>query len=567
MTVPEPSNSAVFIERPSYIGWRFFLMLLFIVLVVIGLSIRVFDLAILNQHFLRHQGDERVLRMVSTPSFRGMIVDRNGFPLAVSTLVYSAWLNPQEFSASEGQMAEMAHLLAMPQKEIRSLVTNGLKRDREFVYLKRSLSPALANQLKALAIPGTYLQQEQKRYYPESEVTAHVIGFTNIDDKGQEGLELAYNEWLQGEPGKKWVVKDRLGRVISDVQNVQDQKPGGDIVLSIDRRIQYLAYRELLAGVNANQAASGSAIVMDVKTGEILAMVNVPSFNPNDRVGVKSDKFRNRAVTDTFEPGSTIKAFTAASALESGRFQSNSLIDTSPGWMRVGHNVVKDEKNNGVLNIAQILQYSSNMGAAKLVLGIPPDQLWSMLHRVGFGETTGINFPGEQSGVLIRHNPWGSFVLATLSFGYGMSATALQITHAYSVLASHGIKMPMSLLKLDKPPVGERVMDPKIANQMLNLLESVFAKGGTAQQISIPGYRVAGKTGTAKKVGEHGYQKHSYTSSFVGIAPLSNPRFVVTVVIHDPQGKEYFGGLVSGPVFQAIMEGTLRLLDVPPDAD
>lgn len=566
MAQSDSRHSAISIERTTYVAWRFYLILSFIVLIVAGLSWRVFDLAVLNQHFLRHQGDERVLRMVSTPSFRGMIVDRNGFPLAVSTTVYSVWINPQEFSPLKEDLSALSRLLGLKSKDITQTVKQTAKKHREFVYLKRAISPELANQIKALNIPGTYLQQEYKRYYPEGEITSHVIGFTNIDDQGQEGLELGYNQWLQGEQGKKWVIKDRIGRVISDVQTIQDEKPGSDLVLSIDRRIQYLAYRELLSGVIQNKAASGTAVVMDTKTGEILAMVNVPSFNPNNRQGVKSDAFRNRAVTDVLEPGSTIKAFTIASALESGVIKPDSVIDTSPGWMRVGRNVVKDEHgNNGLMSISQILQKSSNMGAAKIVLASPPNQLWDMLHRVGFGENTGIGFPGEQSGVLIKHNPWGQFILATLSFGYGMSATPLQITRAYSVLANNGVKLPLSLFKLDQAPQGEQIINPKIAREMLTLLESVFAKGGTAERISIPGYRVGGKTGTAKMVGEGGYQKHRYTSSFVGVAPLSNPRVVVTVVIHDPQGKSYYGGQVSGPVFQHIMEGTLRMLDVPPD--
>ncbi|VVC76349.1 Peptidoglycan synthase FtsI [Aquicella siphonis] len=558
-------QSAVTIERPSYIAWRFYLVLSIILLAVVGLALRVFELSILSQDFLRHQGDERVLRLVSTPAFRGMIVDRNGFPLAVSTSVYSAWINPQEFSPARDQLDDLARLLQVKALSITSIAKNGLKKNREFVYLKRSLSPETAAQVKSLNVPGVYLQEEYRRYYPEGEVTAQVVGITNIDDKGQEGIELAYNEWLQGEPGKKWVVKDRIGRVISDVQTLQDQRPGRDLVLSIDRRIQYLAYRELLAGVVEKQAASGSAIVLDVKTGEILAMVNVPSFNPNNRKGAKHESYRNRAVTDIFEPGSTVKAFTIASALESGRFKPDSIIDTSPGWMRVGHNVVKDKKNNGLLSLSQILQVSSNMGAAKLVLAMPPDQLWSVLNRVGFGEATGVGFPGEQTGMLIRHNPWGSFVLATLSFGYAMSATSLQLTRAYSVLANHGVKLPVSLLKLAKPPTGKQVLDPVIAREMLILLESVFAKGGSAHTISVPGYRVAGKTGTAKKAGQGGYEKHRYISSFVGIAPVSDPRLVVTVVIDDPMGKDYYGALVSGPVFQRIMSGALRLLDVPPD--
>lgn len=554
------------LKSSPYIAWRFYLILVIITVAVCGLTWRVFDLAILDQHFLRREGDERVLRLINTPSLRGMIVDRNGFPLAISTAAYSIWINPQDFTPTKDELISIARLLNMKQKEIDAIAKKNLKKKREFVYLKRALSPEIAKQIKVLKIPGLYLQQEFRRFYPEGEVSAHVIGFTNIDDRGQEGVELGYNDWLRGEPGKKWVIKDRIGRIISDVTTVKDQKPGHDLMLSIDKRIQYLAYRELLSGVILNKAVSGSIIVLDVKTGEILAMANVPSFNPNNRKGVKSDYFRNRAVTDTFEPGSTMKAFTVASALETGRFVPTSVIDTSPGWMRVGHNVVKDEKNNGLLSMAQVLQLSSNMGAAKIALTMPPNELWSMLHRVGFGEYTGIAFPGEQDGMLLKRDTWGQFILATLSFGYGMSASALQISRAYSVLANKGVRLPVSLLKVDKPASAEHVLDAKLTQQVLTLLEAVFAKGGTAETISIPGYRVAGKTGTAKMVGAGGYQKHHYTSSFVGIAPLSNPRFVVTVVINDPQGKNYYGGLVAGPVFQKVMEGTLRLFAVPPDA-
>lgn len=552
--------------EPLYIAWRFYLVLGMITFAVFGLVWRVVDLSIFNQHFLRHQGDERVLRLVSTPSFRGMITDRNGFPLAVSTTVFSAWINPQEFSADKSALSSLAKLTGLKSKDIKQLADVNAKKKREFVYLKRSLSPEVANAIKSLDIAGVYLQQDYHRYYPEGEVMSHVIGFTNIDDKGQEGIELAYNDWLQGEQGKKWVVKDRIGRVISDVQTIQDEKAGSDIALSIDRRIQYLAYRELLAGVQENKATSGSVVVLDAKTGEILAMVNVPSFNPNNRAGVKTEVMRNRAVTDLFEPGSTIKTFSIASALSSGKFKPNTVIDTYPGWMRVGHNLVRDEHSKGPMTVTEILQISSNVGVTKMILTLPPDQLWEMLHQVGFGEPTGISFPGEQNGVLIKHNPWGQFTLATLAFGYGMSTTTLQLARAYLALANDGIKKPVSLLRLDKAPVGERVMSEKVAREMLAMMESVTSKGGTAEAASVPGYRVAGKTGTAKKVGAGGYQKHSYTSSFVGIAPMTNPRLVVAVVIHDPQGKFYYGGFVSGPVFEKIMEGTLRMLNIAPDA-
>lgn len=549
----------------NFIAWRFYLLFAIITLAAVGLLWRVFDLAILDQHFLRQQGDERVLRLVSTPAFRGMIVDRNGFPLAVSTTVFSAWFNPQELTITEQQAKTLAKLLGMKSKDISAVFKKYKSSKREFVYLKRALSPELAKQIKQLDIEGVYLQQDYRRYYPEGEVAAHVVGFTNIDDKGQEGLELGYDQWLSGEPGKKWVIKDRIGRVISDVQKVQDQKPGHDLVLSIDRRIQYLAYRELLAGVLENQARSGSAVVLDAETGEVLAMVNVPSYNPNNRPARMTDVFRNRAVTDLFEPGSTVKPFSVAVALQSGHFKPSTLIDTYPGWIKVGRNIVKDHEANGELTVAQVLQKSSNVGIAKMVLTLPPDNLWNLLHQVGFGEGTGIAFPGEQNGVLIRHHPWGQFVYATMAIGYGLSVTTLQLASSYSVLANDGVKLPVSLLKLDKPPVGMPVLSPRLSKEILTLMEGVVDRGGTAEKANVPGYRVAGKTGTALLAGVGGYQKHRYTSSFVGIAPVSHPRFIVAIVIHDPQGKHYYGGMVSGPVFEKIMEGTLRIYDVPPD--
>lgn len=553
-------------HQPEFLVWRYYFIIAIIAVAVAGLIWRVIDLTIFNQHFLRHQGDERFLREVSTPAFRGMILDRNGFPLAISTRVYSVWFNPRGFSASKAQLSALAKCIDMKSAELMGLVNHNLKSKREFVYIKRSLSPEIALKIKAMTIPGIYTQEEYRRYYPEGEVTAHIVGFTNVDDHGQEGMELGYNGWLQGEPGKKWVIKDRLGRIISDVQKVQDQRPGHDLVLSIDRRIQYLAYRELLAGVLQNQVVSASAVVLDANTGEVLAMVNQPSFNPNNRPGGRmSDHYRNRAITDTFEPGSTIKPFSVASALDSGRFKPNSVIDTSPGWLRVGHNIVMDHQKLGLLTVTQILQKSSNVGVTKLVLASPPDQLWDELHRVGFGEPTGVYFPGEQTGSLVKHNPWGSFVLATMAFGYGMSATPLQLARSYIPIANEGQLLPISLLKRDTPPEGVSVMNKGRAKELLSMLETVVQKGGTAEVAQVPGYRVAGKTGTAKMVGPHGYMQHHYTSTFIGIAPVTHPRLVVAVVMHDPQGKQYYGGEVSGPVFSHIMEGALRILDVAPD--
>lgn len=550
----------------SFIVWRYYFTLFFILLVVIGLGYRIFNLAILDQKFLRQQGDERVVRLINTPAFRGMIVDRNGFPLAVSTTVYSAWINPKEFTAEKQQVDSLGKLLGLKTRDIYSIALASLKKKREFVYLKRSLPPLVASQIKKLNIPGIYLQSEFHRYYPEGEITAQVVGLTNIDDQGQEGLELAYNDWLQGEPGKKWVIKDRLGRIISNVQTISEQKPGHDLILSIDRRIQYIAYRELMKSVLENEAQSGSAVVLNAKTGEVLAMVNYPSYNPNNRQVAKKENMRNRALTDSFEPGSTIKPFSVARALESGLFKPTTMIDTSPGWLRLGHNIVKDEHYHGLMSVTEILQRSSNVGISKMIIGLPPDLLWSLLHRAGFGEISGIGFPGEQSGSLVKQNRWGEFVLANYAIGYGISVTVMQLAHAYTILANNGKLLPVTLLKQETQIKGEQVLSSNIANQVLSLLEFVVnGKGGTGEQAKVEGYRVGGKTGTSQMVMDGVYQHHHHTSSFVGIAPLTNPELIVAVVIHDPQGKNYYGGLVSGPTFAKITENTLRLLDVPPD--
>ena len=552
-------------SRPTFIAWRFYLLIAIVVLAAGGLCWRVFDLSILDRHFLQREGDERVLRMVSTPAFRGMIVDRNGSPLAVSTRVYSIWMNPQEFAPSTKEAATLAKVLELKSKKIYTLIEKNKKSKREFVYLKRGQPPALAANVKALQLRGLHTQEEYRRYYPEGEVTAHVVGFTNIDDRGQEGFELAYKDWLAGEPGKKWVIKDRLGRIISDVQVVQDQRAGHDLVLSIDRRIQYLAYRELLKGVAENKARSASAVVLDARTGEILAMVNVPSYNPNNRPANMGDKLRNRAVTDTFEPASTVKPFGVSLALASHKISPATLIDTSPGWVRIGKNIVRDHESNAWLSVADIIKKSSNVGVAKIMLNQSPNAYWSLMNDAGFGQMTEVGFPGEQSGSLVHHNPWGQFVYATMTIGYGLSVNTLQLARAYLVFANQGKSLPVSLLRTDKIPQGKPVLNPAVVKQMTTMMEEVVQKGGTAPIVNVPGYRIAAKTGTAHIASGGVYLKHSYNSVFVGIAPISNPRLVIVVMISDPQGKQYYGGYVSGPVFSHIMEGTLRLLDVPPD--
>lgn len=537
--------------------------ILFVCLLV--LVWRLVDLTVINRAFLQGQGDARTLRNITLPAYRGMILDRNGASLAVSTPVDSVWVNPKEFSPVAEDLNKLAVLLNLSRQSIHEHLVKAKQKD--FVYLKRDLDPDIGAEIKALNIPGIYLQREYRRYYPEGEDTSHVVGFTNVDDHGQEGLELAYNQWLQGMPGLKRVLQDRFGHIVEDVDIIRPPHAGQNLVLSIDRRIQYFAYRELADGITKFKATSGSVVVMDVNTGEILAMVNWPSYNPNNRPCGSSECYRNRAETDTFEPGSTIKPFSMASALTSGKYQVNSKVNVSPGWIYIsGKKVTDDDHDEGIIDLTTILKVSSNVGMSKITISLPPENLWNMLHATGFGQVTESGFPGERSGLLPNYSVWNQFVLATMSFGYGLTATPLQLTQAYAMLAAGGIKRPVTFLKTDTPPAGTRVMSAQVANDLCTMLESVlYGKGGTAPEARVPGYRVTGKTGTAHMVGPHGYEKNHYNSIFVGIAPASKPRLVIAVVLHDPQGRQYFGGYTSGPIFSHIMGESLRLLNVPPD--
>lgn len=508
------------------------------------------------------QGNARFLRTVNIPAYRGMITDRNGQPLAISTPVDSVWIDPQAFKPSQTQLVALADLLTMRHEDI---VTRSQRAaNREFVYLMRGINPYIANRVKMLNIPGVYLQREFRRFYPEGVATAHLLGFTNIDDEGQEGLELAYNDWLRGVPGKRRVIKDRYGQVVADLGTVKNSRSGHNLMLSIDRRIQYLAYRELEQAVQKFKAAAGSVIVLDVKTGSVLADANYPAFNPNQRPIVhKEGNVRNRALTDVFEPGSVIKAFSVASALEAGGYKPNTLIDTHP--MIVDGNKIQDVHAPGVITVAEVIKHSSNVGVSKMTLSFPPSQLVNFLKRVGFGETTGSGFPGEREGTITEYRVWPPFALATLSFGYGISATPLQLARAYAVIANHGIKQPVSFLQDEKPRTQERVLSEALSTQMLGMLEQVVQKDASGYAAMIPGYRVAGKTGTSRMLGQHGYEKSRHIASFAGIAPVSDPQLVVMVVIHDPQDRAYYASQVAAPVFAAIMGGALSLLNIPPD--
>lgn len=553
-------NNSIKMKIAAYRG-RFYFLVVILALCLVALIWRMFDLSVCQRSFLQQQSDVRTIRVVDIPAHRGMITDHNGAPLAVSTPVDAIWVNPQIFIATPEQLTELSKLLHISYSRLQNKINQNS--GRYFVYLKRHVTPELSDQVKALDISGLFFQREYRRYYPEAEVTAHILGFTNIDDRGQEGLELAYDSWLRGIPGKRKVLKDRLGHVIAVMNTIRDPQQGHDLVLSIDRRIQYAAYLELKETVQKYHADSGSAVVLNVKTGEILAMVNQPSYNPNDRpANEHSGQYRNRAVTDVFEPGSTMKTFSIASALESNKYKPSTEIDTNPGWFVIDGNTISDEGiNHKVLTVTGVLQKSSNIGIAKMTLSLPAQHLWNVLHAFGFGERTVSGFPGETAGSLVNHPVWRPFVLATLSFGYGVSVTPLQLADAYAVIASGGVKRPVTFVKVDNPPPGEEVISSKVAHQMLVMLESVIESGGTGIRATIPGYGVAGKTGTAYIAGPHGYNKKRYVASFVGIAPVHDPRLVVAVVVKDPK-DQHFGGLVAAPAFAHIMEKALRIMDV-----
>lgn len=554
-------------EQEEY-KWRLLILVLILLVAVLGLVGRIIYLGVIEHDFLLDQSNIRSVREISIPAHRGIITDRNGEVLAISISVASIWVNPKLFNATKSQEAHLAKMLEMPLKTIKKKITTQKK--REFVYLKRAMPIEKAEQILALHIPGIFSEKSYKRFYPEGDAIAHVVGFTNIDDCGQEGLELAYDSWLRGVPGKTRVVKDRLGNTIANLGVIAEPQEGRNLTLSIDRRIQYLAYNELKNTIAKYQAESGSVVVLAVKTGEVLAMVNMPSYNPNNRKGVPISSLRNRAVTDLFEPGSTIKSFSIANALNSGKFHPNSIIDTNPGVLKVDNNLVRDDeyRNNGVLTVKGVLQKSSNIGVAKMTLALPSSSLPNLLSSVGFGQSTQSGFPGEAAGVVPSHLQWRQFVLATLSFGYSISVTPLQLAVANAVIASHGLLRPVTFLKNDNDKIipGKRVLSEKVCHEMLDMLENVLDIG-TGKRAQIPGYHVAGKTGTAKIASPHGgYYIDHYFANFVGIAPVSDPQLVVVVVVKNPKGSIYHGGQVAAPVFASVMNGALRVLSVPLDA-
>ncbi|MBA3582793.1 MAG: penicillin-binding protein 2 [Gammaproteobacteria bacterium] len=556
---------AAAIRQKAYSNRRLVIVILLAV-AWLTLSVRAVYLQVIDRDFLTQQGDARQQRVVKEPAYRGVITDRNGEPLAVSTPVDSLWVNPSEVLQNRKTIYTLAKELKLPGEELaRRLMA---LRDREFVYVLRHLPPARADEVKALKLQGVYFQREYRRYYPTVEVSAHLLGFTNIDDAGQEGIELAFDKKLAGQPGSKRVIRDRLGYVVEDLEEIKQAQAGQDVQLSIDARLQYLAYRELKATMQKTHATSGSVVMLDAYTGEVLAMANQPSFNPNNRSVRRGDLYRNRAITDVFEPGSTIKPFALAAAIETGAYKADSKIDTNPGRLQVNNLTVKDHKNLGVISLTDIIQYSSNVGMSKIALSMPGSTLWNAYNSVGFGRNTQSGFPGESSGYLTNASRWVPVDKATIAYGYGVSVTPLQLAHAYAVLANGGRDVPISLLPkksnanfLDAP----RVFSETTVRSVRAMLHAVVTEEGTGRKARIQGYEVAGKTGTSLKNMNGGYKESRYVSIFAGMAPATRPRLVTVVVVNDPRGSLYYGGDVAAPVFSQVTGEALRLLNVAPD--
>ena len=547
------------VKLPS---WRRRLLLITILLGFGGLFARGIYLQSLHKEFLQQKGDARYSRILTLQAHRGKITDRNGELLAISSPVESVWASPPDVKITTAQQAKVAQLLGIKAKEVEKKLAN---LQRGFVYLKRRLSPDAAAKVMSLGIPGIFLQREYKRFYPAGDVTAHIVGFTDINDKGQEGFELAQNALLSGKAGSRKVIKDRQGRIVEDLEDVKVPQDGHDLVLSIDRRIQYLTFRELARAVELQKAKAGAAVVLDAKTGEVLAMVNLPTYNPNNPVNIKG-KTRNRVITDGFEPGSTLKSIAVSAAMEFGDFKPDTPIQTAPGYMKVGSAVIHDTHDYGLLTVAGVIQKSSNVGASKMVLSLKREELWSAFNQLGFGSRMDIGFPGQASGRLRPYKTWRPIEQATMSYGHGISVTLLQLARAYTVFANEGELKPISLLKIKESPVGHQVFSAQVANDMKTMMEQVVLPGGTALKAQVAGYRVGGKTGTAHKLGPAGYEKDKYVGSFVGLAPASNPRLIMAVMIDEPTAGQYYGGTVAAPVFSAVMSDALRMLAVPQDA-
>ncbi|MCP4875437.1 MAG: penicillin-binding protein 2 [Gammaproteobacteria bacterium] len=554
-------------HQATFLGSRHYFVLLILFFLLGGLVTRALYLQVFEQDFLANQGVQRQIRTIETPAYRGTIMDRFGTPLAISTPVDSVWVNPAEILLNLTALKQVTGKLDLNYRDTVSMLKQ--RANREFVYLKRQLEPEFAATV-AGGIEGVYLQREYHRYYPAGEVVSHLVGFTDIDDQGQEGLELVYQDWLRAQPGEHRVIRNRRGEVIEELAQVKPAESGNDIYTSIDMRLQYIAYRSLARSIQYHKAKAGSAVLLDTRSGEILAIVNQPSYNPNRRTSMPPGQLRNRALTDVFEPGSAIKPFTLAAALDRGRYHRGSSIDTSPGYMMVSGHAVKDVRNYGVLDLASVLRKSSNVGASRIAMSMDKKELWESFSDYGFGKSSGVSFPGESSGYFRHHSQWQPLDHATMGFGYGMSLSITQLARAYSVIANQGRLLDLSLLrkeplKASQNEISRHVMKTSTAKQIVRMMKEVIGPKGTAQLAAIDGYQVAGKTGTAKKSIAGGYQKDDYVSVFAGLAPASNPRLVMAVVIDEPTQNGYYGGVVAAPVFQEVMSNALRILDIAPD--
>jgi cell division protein FtsI (penicillin-binding protein 3) len=542
--------------------WRSRLLLIGLLGWFIALIARAVYLQGLHNDFLQAKGESRYSRVLSLSATRGMIVDRNNEPLAISTPVESVAASPSDMEITQPQVAKLARLLEIDVSELTRKLSDT---KRDFVYLKRQLPPEQAEKIVELNIPGVFLQREYRRYYPAGEVMAHLIGFTDIDDKGQEALELAFESELTGKAGSRRVIKDRRGHIVEDIDSIRKPQDGAKLALSIDARIQHIAFRELKAAVAEHRAKAGGIVVLDAMTGEVLAMANLPTYNPNNRGKLDPKRMRNRVVTDLFEPGSTLKPFTVATAIETGIVTPESVIQTAPGYLTIGNRTIHDAHAHGALSVMQVIQKSSNIGAAKMALALPSETMWKLFRSVGFGTLPDSGFPGEGSGKLRPYATWKPIEQATMSYGHGISVSLLQLARAYSIFARDGELVPLTLVKRESPPELARVLKPATARSLRAMLELAVQPGGTAPKAQIAGYRVGGKTGTAHKLEGRGYT-NKYVSSFVGLAPASNPRLIVAVMIDEPSAGQHYGGTVAAPVFSHVMAGALRLLSVPPDA-
>ena len=552
--------SPAFVRLPV---WRARFVLFALVAAFGVLAGRAVYLQAVNTDFLQMKGESRFSRVLEVPATRGRILDRNGEAVAISTPVKSIWAIPEDVQASPAQVKSLATLLNVDPAELQKKFSDTT---RDFVYLKRQIPPEQAERIAELGLPGIYSQREYRRYYPGGDGMAHVIGFTGVGDEGQEGIELAFQSSLAGKAGSRRVIKDRRGSIVEDLESIRAAQDGKDLTLSVDGKIQNIAFGALKSAVEFHKAKAGAIVVLDVRSGEVLALANMPSYNPNNRGKLTGAQLRNRVMTDIFEPGSTLKPFTVALAVDEGRVRPDTMIQTAPGKLTIANPTLSDAHASGLLSVAQVIQKSSNVGAAKIALGLPKEDMWDLFKRVGFGAQPALGFPGEAQGKVRDWKTWRPIEQATMSYGHGISVSLIQLARAYSIFARDGELAPLTLVRSDMPVAGRRVISVETARALREMLEMAVQPGGTAPRARVMGYRVAGKTGTAHKLENGGYAAHKYISSFVGFAPVSDPRLVIAVMIDEPSNGQYYGGAVSAPVFSQVMQGALRSLGVPPDA-